>query len=182
MATRREYFDLDTAAGRIFDRLAETTDGHERARLLVAAYETEQAMADMHTEVFGPDPMEDDGRDLAEALASSALLLTLVADVELVACGQLTRRFTTDTWLEPYAGPVLDRMAATPAVADRARLLEALADAVEPYVGVQAVETLACLPLADGKCGWSDERRLPSTFVGLVRHGWHVWRESRAAS
>jgi hypothetical protein len=181
MPTQRDYFDLDRAGGRIHDRLAEATDGHERVKLLFAAADVEQQMAAMHAEVFGPDPMEDDGRDLAEALASSALLLRLVADAEQVAVGQTSSRFDTDSWLEPYAGPVLDRMAVAATVQQRASLLENLADAVYPHVGGQAVETLHCLPLADGRLGWSSEKRLPSTFAGLVRHGWRAWRESRAA-
>jgi hypothetical protein len=178
VATQADYFALDREMGRIYDRISETTDGHERARLLIDAYETEGAMATMHREVFGPDPLPDEpGRDLADALASSAVLLSLLADVELVACGDLTRRFTTDTWLEPHAGPVLDRMAATGTAEERAGLLEDLFDAVVPQVGGQAAEVLACIPLAPGLRGWDGGLYLPSSFPKLVRV---LWRARRA--
>lgn len=182
MASQAEYFALDKKAGQIYDRVAETTDGHERTKLLFAAAEVEQRMADVHFEVFGADPNSDEGgRDLSESLTHSALLMRLIADVEQVACGETLSRFTTGTWLEPYAGPVLNRMVATETVQQRAALLEDLYDAVYPHVGGQAAETLACVPLADGMCGWSNERRWPSSFSKLARMAWQAWRESRTA-
>ena len=182
MVSQRDYFALDRRMGRIYDQLAETTNDHVRATLLIDAYETEQVMADMHREVFGPDPIEwEGGRDLADSIASSALLLKLLADVELVAGGGLTRRFTTDTWLEPYAGRILDMMAANPSVLGRAAWLEDLYEAVVPFVGGQAAEVLACIPFANGRRGWSGERYLPSSFPKLVRTVWRAFRESRAA-
>ena len=182
MASQSDYFALARRMGRIYDETADTTNDHVRATLLIDAYETEQSMAGMHREVFGADPNPDEGgRDLSESLASSALLLKLLADVELVAGGRLTRRFVTDSWLEPYVGPVLDRMADTTDVVARAALLEELYDAVYPHVGGQAAEVLACVPLANGRRGWSGERYLPASFPKLVRTVWRAWHESRAA-
>jgi hypothetical protein len=176
MAAKDDYFRLDAQMGGLCDRLSECHDPAARADLLAEAGDTEQQMADMRLEVFGPDPIEwENGRDLSESLAHSTLLLRLLADVERATDTTLRRRLTA-SWLEPYAGPVLDRMACTTQIEHRAQMLRELYESVEPHVGGQAAETLACVPYAPGQRGWSDERYLPNSFPKLVRTLWRAWR------
>jgi hypothetical protein len=181
MTTSGDYFRIGKPIGALYDRLNETTDPAIRAELLDGMATIEQQLSDVHREAFGPDPIEwEGGRDLSESIASSALLMRLLADVEhAVADGGQRRR--TDTWLEPYAGSVLDRMAATPDIATRSVLLLDLYEAVEPHVGGQAAEVLAGLPYRPGWRGWDDDRYLPNSFPKMVRVLWRTWREGRAA-
>jgi hypothetical protein len=76
------------------------------------------------------------------------------------------RRAYRHTSLEPVAAAILDRMAETPDLGTRMRMLGELAAAVAPIVGAQAAEALWCLP-APGHTGpqtdeervrWMDER------------------------
>lgn len=176
MATSNDYFRIEKPIGALLDRLNESTDPAVRGELLDGMAAVEQQLADVHLEAFGPDPMEDEGgRDLSESIAHSALLLRLLGDVEYAVADSRARRVTR-TWLEPYAGPVLDRMAGAFEPYDRAMLLKELYEAVEPYVGAQAAETLACLPLWPGLRGWDGGVYLPRSLPRLVRMVWRTWR------
>lgn len=180
MATKDDYFAVEKPIGGLFDQLNETTDPIPRGHLLYAMADIEQRLADLHLKVFGPAPIEWEGdRDLAESLAYSAQLYRLLADVELVVGGHSPSRFVTESWLEPHAGRVLDRMAGTADLAARSVLLLDLYEAVEPHVGGQAAEVLACVPYRPGFRGWDDNLYLPNSFPKLVRTLWRTWRESR---
>lgn len=176
MATKDDYFRTEKPIGDLMDRLNESTDPTARPELLYRIAAVEQRLADIHLEVFGPDPIEwEGGRDLAESIGFSALLLRLLGDVEQAVDGD-GRRWLTSSWLEPYAGPVLDRMATTQDVGARSVLLLDLYEAVVPHVGGQAAETLACLPYRPGFRGWDDDLYLPNSFPKLVRALWRARR------
>lgn len=143
---RSAYYAGDRTAGRLLDQLTTLDDPKLRARVLWELAEVETAMARTHRAGFGPDPIEHEGgRDLADSIASSALLYRLIADVEKAAAHGERRRYT-ETELEPHAGPVLDRMAGTADAEARGALLDDLYDAVVDVVGGQAAEAVHCLP------------------------------------
>jgi hypothetical protein len=181
MASRHDYDRLIGQYGPLWDRMTETHDPVERARLLDAVAEVDQQVADIHMEVFGPDPIESEGGwDLAESHAHSARLLRVLADVERATDSTLRRKLTA-SWLEPCASPVLGRMACRVEIDSRAQLLGAFYEAVVDHVGGQAAETLACLPYAPGRSGWDGELYLPASFPKLARVLWRAWRERRPA-
>lgn len=180
MPFKADYFDLEKRMSRVFDQLSETLDPRERSLLLGEAAALEGDMAGMHLKVFGPAPNEDEaGRDLAESMRYSALLLDLLADVELAVATDGRRR-DGSSWLEPFAGRWLTRMASTVPGRQRMALLRDLYDAVEPHVGGQAAELLAGIAF-DGRCGYDGSVYLPNSFPKMVRTLWRAWRESRAA-
>lgn len=181
MSTRDDYFRVEKQFGPLFDQLSETTDATARTVLLTEMANIEQRLADVYFEAFGPAPIEwENGRDLATSLNFSAQLYGLLADVERAVAEGGVRR-DTGSWLEPHAGPVLDRMSATVDVAARSVLLLDLYEAVVPHVGGQAAEMLACLPYRPGYRGWADDLYLPHSFPKLARTVWRAWRERRAA-
>lgn len=143
---RRGYREADRLACRAQVELSRDIPAVDRLALLRELAYQLQAMSKLRREVFGPTPLDDEGgRDLADSLASSALLVRLVADAEQAAVSSMPRIFV-NTELEPYAGPVLARMATTPDPLARGELLDDLYDAVVDIVGEQAAETIACLP------------------------------------
>jgi hypothetical protein len=147
-----DYWAVDQLLRIASVELGKASDPAVRARLLLKLAGAQQHQADIHTAVFGPDPLDDPEHegvcvDLADSHAFSAMLYGLLADVErTVAFPILGRRRNTDTRLEAVAGPVLDRMADTPNLDARMRMLDGLIDAVKPIVGGQAAESLWCLP------------------------------------
>lgn len=146
--TRDHYFAAEDEMRVAHVALAEAADPAERATLLYKLFRAQQRQAKMHTAVFGPVPLDDEaGRDLAESEAHSATLYGLLADVEqAIAYPGVGQRGYTDTPLEPHAGATLNRMAATPDLDARMRLLNDLIGDLEEVIGGQAVETLWCLP------------------------------------
>lgn len=178
-----ELGELHRAIGRTWDRLAASTDAHTRAKLLIDAADLHLQMAEVHRG-YGADPNPDeDGRDVADSIRCTARLLDALADVEFVAGGSLSRRHVVHTEFEAAAGPVLDRMAATPDVTERAELLKELHAAVVDVLGEHAAEVLSGLPYAPGMTGWHHQEPLPDTvslrsFVQAVRI---LWRNRTAA-
>jgi hypothetical protein len=168
LPTESDYFALDDQLRDLYDVLVKTTDPAERARLLYKLFQVQQHQAKIHTAVFGPDPIEDEGgRDLAESLGYSAILYGLLADVEkAVAYPRLGRRNTT-TPLEPHAGAILDQMAQTPDLGARMRLLKSLDEAVDQVIGPQAAETLWHLPAP----GWSGPLTVEEKDAWLAEQG-----------
>lgn len=183
MARNATLADYNCRIGRVWDRLAESTDGHDRAKLLMDAASLEREISEAYR-AGGSEPLPDEpGRDMAGSAAMTAQLLDALADVEFVAAGSLTRRHATGTAFEAAGGAVLDRMAATTDLTARAELLEELYDAVVDVVGDQAAEVLYGLPYAPGMTGWRHEESLPSTvslrsFAKVVRI---LWRTRKAA-
>ncbi|MEU3455665.1 hypothetical protein ABZ671_18990 [Micromonospora sp. NPDC006766] len=145
-AARKAYFDLDRHAYRIRVELTRPMSGITRAGFIGQLASLEAQQARLHLDAFGPDPIPgEDGRDMAESLRLSALLLDLIADTEYAVAVSGPRVLTT-TELEPHAGPILNRMLNIPNPVKRGQLLDELYDAVVDVVGGQAAETIACLP------------------------------------
>ncbi|MEU7802715.1 hypothetical protein AB0B10_25985 [Micromonospora arborensis] len=145
-AAREAYFNADRHAQRVRAELTRPMSGIARAGLIGQRASLEEQMARHYPAAFSPDtiPCEDD-RDMAESRQLAAVLLHLVADAEYAASVGGPRLLTSSE-LEPYAGPVLDRMASTRDPEERGQLLTDLYDAVVDVVGGQAAEAIACLP------------------------------------
>lgn len=110
----------------------------------------------------------------------TADVLYLLADVEDVVAGRIGFRSVTDTSLEASLGPVLNRMALTRDAAARAAMLGELALELNDD---DTVETLACMPYAEHRSGWTAEESWPSerTLRGFVQALGVAWRARRAA-
>jgi hypothetical protein len=162
VAARERYFGEERALRRVWRGLAREAGPRERAELLREAAGRMGRMAGACPGAFGPEPIEwEGGRDLAESQAFSAALLRVLAQVEDIVRGAVAGGDVglADAGLAGVATPevravlstpvalaVLKRMAATPDLAERHPMLRGLYHAVEPVVGGQAAETVACLP------------------------------------
>lgn len=162
-AALTEFIAAEQAAERLQERLHGRLPAHQRARLLFDLAVQYAVQADTHNAAFGPrdiaaaagrSPIDaDDTRDMATALADTAVLVSAVAATEhaLTRTEQSARRRAryrvraTDPRLEQAAGPILDRLAVTCNRFGRARLLDELYDAVTPTVGRYAAELVASL-------------------------------------
>lgn len=166
------YWDVDAASDATHNQLASETDPHRRGRLLRLLGECEIDMSRRYFWAFGADPIDDeDGLDMADSLAARAHLYHLLMEVEL-AVADTRPRWSDGTGLGHEAGDVLDRMAATPDLPARMRLLEDLYAVVEPIVGGQAAELVACLPAPD-MAGWQllSEHQYGRTIAAARRVG-----------
>ncbi|XTZ13838.1 hypothetical protein ACQSSU_20290 [Micromonospora echinospora] len=144
--TEDRYHAAEQDFARIHRRLRKRMPGSHRAALLGSLYAHLSLMAYTHHEVFGDDPIPTEpGRDHADSIGASALLMQLLADVEYAATWR-TERLARDSVLEPYAGRVLNEMASNPDPEMRAALLDDLYDAVVDHIGEQAAEIIASLP------------------------------------
>lgn len=183
---RAAYWAADAEIRRPLDGLAVASEAAERARLLERCAQLEQQMADTYTAAYGPDPIEwEDGRDLAESMRHSAQLYRLLAAVEEhVGWGvELPRAevvYQAPT-LGAIAWPVLERIAAEPVLAARTVLLEELYEAVEPVVGGQAAEAIACLP-SPGYIGWDSLRERGDWYAELPVSPAGAWAAIRTAA
>lgn len=162
--THRTRPDYDHAIGHAWNRLASADCPHDRARYLLD-------VADLHHELAAAHS------DTARWAAATAQLLDALVDVELIAAGSLTRRHAVDTEFETAAGPVLDQMAATADVTDRARLLQHLHRAVIGIVGDRAAEPLEGIPYAPGMTGWHEN---PARSARRWRRHLTSWRSRTA--
>ena len=151
-AAEAAYWAADTAAREAHAELGRTVDPQRRARHLRTLADRELDMAQQFHAAFGPDAIPGEGRDMTISLGHSAHLLFLLHCIEY-AISINRGRYADGSDLDHAAEMVLDEMAATPDLMDRMRLLERLYDVVEPLVGGQAAETVACLP-APGMRGW----------------------------
>ncbi|GAA0494403.1 hypothetical protein Ade02nite_20310 [Paractinoplanes deccanensis] len=161
MSLNDHYRDL----GRGWDLLA-AADDHTRPKLLIDQAERfEDLAASPHGTTSDTD---------------TAILLRLLADVEFVATGELSRRHATSSRFEPALGPVLDRLAVTADLTARAAMLAEIALQLDDDT---VVETLARLPYDGNRCGWSGEEVMPSerSLGGFVRAMGVAWRSRRAA-
>lgn len=164
----RPMSDVDRKISRALDALNEATNPRDRAiRLMDAAALLRESASQ--------------GGEFAAADTDTATLLDTLADVEFIAAGQLTRRHATGSRFEGVAGHVFEQMAAEPDIADRAALLEAVADALDGVVSDETLESLACLPYHPGRRGWSTDLYLPASFPKMVRTVFLAWRERGAA-
>lgn len=161
--------DCHTRIGRVFDRLAATTNGHARAKLLIDAADLQLDMAQLHR--------DNSEHAAGERCTVLARMLDALADVEFVACRSLSRRVATSTEFEDVAGPILDKMAATTDLTGRARLLEPLAAALTDVAGGDLADVLAALPYAPAMTGWHHHQprsagRTLAAFATTVRGLW----------
>lgn len=144
---RSAYFQVQDRSYRLYGRLGTLSDPYERTSALNDLADGEAELARLHPVAFGPDPNPDeDDRDLAESLASSAALLYALTETERCAALGDSPRQPARADLEATAGPVLDEMATTGDGPRRWAMLPALYEAVAPVVGGQAAETVATLP------------------------------------
>lgn len=91
---RNQHWDVGMDAGRIIDLLYTVDDPRQRALLLRQLADLEGAIALIHPRAFGPTPNPDEaGRDVAESIGSSALLLRALAATERPA-GEGVQDFT----------------------------------------------------------------------------------------
>jgi len=180
-AAQTEYRQLDRAIHRPLDELAVTGDPQRRAELLADCAQITLRMAEVYPTAFGLDPLPDEpGRDLADSMRYSGRLYGLLAQVEeSVARGRSTLPSGTSP-LVTAARPVLERMATEPALVVRASMLAELYDVVEPVVGGQAAELLACLP-SPGWLGWETLRERGDWWVELPVTPPGLWCAARTA-
>lgn len=177
---RAAHRAADQHIGTVLSELAHTYDPTQRGHILTRLADLHQQMARLHPAAYGPDPIKaEGGRDMAESLHLSELLLRLLADVEHVASGRPgERRVLTADLLamleEPDLGDAvhaeLDRLAGSTELNDRLDL-DRLYDLVQPTVGGQAAEILVCLPWPPLHLCWlcDDERWYPPADMVEVR-------------
>jgi hypothetical protein len=142
-ATEADYHKHEEACEAAFTALSAERDPLKRAELLDVLATNDDHQARLHPVLVGPDPNpRENGRDHAETLASSAVLLRALAATERALATGKPRVPATDERIEEVAKHLLDDLAISPNPAKRAWLCYALSDAVEPVVGGQAVERL----------------------------------------
>lgn len=140
-----EYFKHDQACNGAVAALRTERDPARRADLLDVLAVNDEHQAALHTGVYGLDPNEDeDGRPHAESLGSSAVLLRALAATERALATGQPRQLAADERVEEAGGGLLDELAAEADPYTRAAITDELFDAVEPFVGGQAAESLAC--------------------------------------
>lgn len=145
--TGTTYQRFSDAAEMLHALLRNATQPDDRARVLYGLSAVEDALAILHRRTYGPDPLPDEpGRDLADALAFSAYLLGRIADAEQAIANRRPLAAGRHH-LDVAVNPILDRMITAGHMDEQLR--DQLYNAVEPLVGGQAAETIACLPLAD---------------------------------
>ena len=157
--------DLDREIGRAWDALADADDATRVARILDVAGLFEQSA--------------DAGANLPESDRMIGKLLHLIADADLVATGQLSRRWVACD-IHPLVEDAINRMAGERDLNRRAELLEDLWRAIPDD---QAAEAIGCMPYAPGMVGWRREERMPTsaTWKGFIGAVGVAWRQRRAS-
>lgn len=139
----RVYFQISDAAADINQQLYTTSDPDGRADLLNRLADHETQLAQLHPAAFGADPNEDEGgRDVAESLASSAVLLRALAATEEGNVGRLNTLLSEVDLVESI---LWRRLTSTRDHADRAELIAQVSEHAAMRVGGQAAEPLTCL-------------------------------------
>ncbi|MFY1595546.1 hypothetical protein [Micromonospora sp. WMMD737] len=146
---RRRYGYHQSQQQAIGSRLARTSDPHGRARLLLALGTSTSRLAALHNQLHDDRWIDGEERSVGMSLMLESTLYRALSDVE-TAAAYGTARLPTIAAIEAVAGPVLDKMAASPVLRDRMRLLGDLADAVTPVVGDRAAGMLVALPSPAG--------------------------------
>lgn len=150
-AAQERYWKADEAAGRIMKHLSRPCDPLIRSELLSELAWYEQDMAEVHVAAFGPQPMaNEDGRDLAESLASSTRLIDLVWDTWNAAIGEAPLELPAG--LTKAQSAALTALACTADLVSRADLLSGpVHEAFADEVGGQAAEILVGLAWCERK-------------------------------
>jgi hypothetical protein len=160
---QRRYFATAEPGYGITSRLHVTADPAERAELIEALADIDEALASQHTAVWGPDPIEHEGgRDMAVSLASSAELLGHLAFTERSIAAECPAEYMETggrLWEEVYARFDLYtsvnelmlwvELAATTDRATRAGLIDQIWEYAAERVGGRAAEGLACMAIAE---------------------------------
>jgi hypothetical protein len=134
------YWDIGMDASRITAQLYTASDPADRAYLLGQLADYEQQLADLHPAAFGADPNPDEnGRDLAESLGSSATLLHALAATEDGNVGRLNQLLGTVDLVESI---LWRRLASTRNHGERSELIGDIANLAANRVGGQAVQRL----------------------------------------
>lgn len=158
---RDQYFAGGKAMRGIWKRLEREADPTKRAAVFHEGADILHGMAAVYPTAFGPHPIPwENGRDLAESTALSATLMFVLGEVEDAVAdpdamaANLPPAACALTWGAdsrvdtPEVRAVLERMAGTPDVRNRAVIAEnELYDAVVPLVGGQAAETISSIPV-----------------------------------
>jgi hypothetical protein len=153
---RGDYFAADRRLSRAWNLLESEPHPGRRALLLADMAVDEELRAEVYTAAFGADPNPDEGgRDMATSTASSAMLLHVLSNTEVLTpdadwdytWADICEANDVDVpWVE--AQPVLERLCHEADPAQRAVLVWDLCDAVVDRVGGQAAETLASIALS----------------------------------
>lgn len=143
---RNAYWDMGRAAGDIVDQLYTVDDPGQRASLLYALGYKETALSDLHPIAWGADPNPgEDGRDVAESLGFSSILIRLLAATERqLRTG--TDYGAVEVWLDTATDVEADAWRKLATVRDRnARanlILDGIYDHAVARYGSQAAEVL----------------------------------------
>lgn len=139
----RLYYRISDDAADISKQLYTAADPTDRAGLLNRLANLEGQLAELHPHAFGADPNPDeDGRDLAESLASSATLLYALAATEDNNTVRLNVMIAGVGIVEAL---LWHDLAAERNHGKRAELIDQVAEHAAIRVGGQAAESLACL-------------------------------------
>jgi hypothetical protein len=167
---RRAYRRVSDHAERVTARLYTTRHRYQRYGLLKTLSELFEELAMLHPVAFGPDPGEG-GRDVAESLGSSAILIRTLAATER----QVAMLYPDD--LEPmldHVGPAESalwrKLATTSDPAVRAELILQVSDLAALRVGGKATESLTFLAETEKELARAAaEGRAPVRPVALTR-------------
>jgi hypothetical protein len=139
---RNAYWDAGMDANHIVDQLWFVDDPAERADLLYALGNRETALADLHPIAWGAEPNPDEGgRDMAESLGSSSILIRAVAATE-------RPRGAIEVWLDTASAAESAMWRKLTTVRDRrerANLLDQIHDHAADRYGGQAAEVLVTI-------------------------------------
>lgn len=169
---RRRYFATAEPGYNLSSRLHATADPAERAELIEALADIDEALGGQHTAVWGPDPIEHEGgRDLAVSLASSAGLLRHLAYTErAIAEGKTDDRIWDDVYSRFSVSTSVNELmlwAELAVMADRqtrAELIDQIWEYAAERVGGQAAESLACMAIAERELAAGGTSELPVRF------------------
>lgn len=139
---RDAYWDAGRAAGDIIDQLWTVDDHGQRADLLYALGNKETALADLHPIAWGAEPNPDEGgRDMAESLGSSSILIRAVAATE-------RPHGAIEVWLDTASAAesaMWRKLATVRDRQERANLLDQIHDHAADRYGGQAAEVLVTI-------------------------------------
>lgn len=141
--------------------LPSALDSATRAELLGRLADSDAFQASLHTEAWGPQPVDDGARDMSASLELSAQLYRGLADACKAVAEGRPRRPVEDPALEDAAGQLFADFAAAADNIERAAILDELYEAVEPIVGGQAAEVLAQLAYRFEGMGEAEPQQAP---------------------
>ncbi|MFC0504167.1 hypothetical protein [Micromonospora costi] len=142
---QRRYAFHESQCRTIRAHLARVVDPGDRADMLRRLATSLHRRAVLYASVHGVHQLEGETTTADLSMLWEADLYEALCDVEAAHVYHTPRARGMDQ-IEETAGPVLDRMAATPDLGGRLRLLGALHDSVLPVVGKRAAAQVRALP------------------------------------